>query len=500
MRNVLAALLLLAKAIPVVGSYVYKIDNGQCGESSVQKMLVGFALRASPGLKRGRCKDNGYTVFVGTKKVDSGNRFVGKISTSLYTKPTVNRCTAAQIAPLTSACQPFAGSLDPSTGICASACFKVAATVHASGCVIPGEEQIDIEALVEGCDGYVAVKNAHSNLIVGLGDRCSIGYCKSGKCPKCSDKLKCNPDPGCSGACYGTCVQMTQQCSTCAELGWPLGKGARTVCAESDKGFSCTSNVVYAKAEQTCRLAGARLCTAGELLSGEGQGTGCGHDGRFLWTSSITGAGMHCKLGQKLVVKGSASKGSSRPQAQCEPVTSKRIALRCCADTVCSQKQPLPDKNTQPVMNADGVFRSLAAALSSTPEYSTLLAAVSKAGLLPTLETGAGPYTVFAPTNTAFAALDKKTPGTVSRILADKATLKMILTYHIVSGAVHSYQLKPGMKIKTLETENIVVGGNSYVQMLNSNTQVIEADLEAQNGIAHGIDSVLLPPKLNSGH
>ena len=76
----------------------------------------------------------------------------------------------------------------------------------------------------------------------------------------------------------------------------------------------------------------------------------------------------------------------------------------------------------------------------------------------------------------------------------------MILTYHIVSGAVHSYQLKPGMKIKTLEKENVVVGGNSYVQMLNSNSQIIEADLEAQNGIAHGIDSVLLPPKLNSGH
>jgi uncharacterized surface protein with fasciclin (FAS1) repeats len=124
-------------------------------------------------------------------------------------------------------------------------------------------------------------------------------------------------------------------------------------------------------------------------------------------------------------------------------------------------------------------------------QFTTLVAALKAADLVDTLA-GEGPFTVFAPTNAAFAKLPK---GTVANLLKpeNKEKLKAILTYHVVSGAVPSTKLKNGQKVATVEGSSISVGINKGGVKLN-NAHVIKADIKASNGIIHVIDTVIMPP------
>jgi len=124
---------------------------------------------------------------------------------------------------------------------------------------------------------------------------------------------------------------------------------------------------------------------------------------------------------------------------------------------------------------------------------STLVTAVKAAGLVETLS-GEGPFTVFAPTNEAFAALPE---GTLESLLKpeNKAKLVAVLTYHVVSGSVMSTDLKDDMEAKTVQGENIAVD-LSYGVKIN-NAKVSTADVKASNGVVHIIDSVILPPSMN---
>ncbi|MGC0223865.1 fasciclin domain-containing protein [Pseudooceanicola nitratireducens] len=121
--------------------------------------------------------------------------------------------------------------------------------------------------------------------------------------------------------------------------------------------------------------------------------------------------------------------------------------------------------------------------------FTTLLAAAEAAGLVDTLK-GEGPLTVFAPTDDAFAALPE---GTVDSLLLpeNKDKLTQILTYHVVAGAVKSTDLSDGMKAATVEGSEITVDLDNGV-MINDAT-VVQADIEASNGVIHVIDSVLMP-------
>lgn len=123
-------------------------------------------------------------------------------------------------------------------------------------------------------------------------------------------------------------------------------------------------------------------------------------------------------------------------------------------------------------------------------DHTTLVAAVKAAGLVETLK-GAGPFTVFAPTNEAFAALPA---GTVDGLLkADKKEdLTKVLTYHVVSGKVLAADLKNGQKIKTLQGGELTVSIKSGKVMINGAT-VTAADLAGSNGVVHVINKVLLP-------
>jgi len=122
---------------------------------------------------------------------------------------------------------------------------------------------------------------------------------------------------------------------------------------------------------------------------------------------------------------------------------------------------------------------------------STLVAAVKAAGLVETLQ-GDGPFTVFAPTNEAFAALPA---GTLESLLKpeNKAKLTSILTYHVVASKVMSSDLSNGQEAKTVEGDAVKVTMNDKGVMIND-AKVVAADVSASNGVVHVIDKVILPP------
>jgi uncharacterized surface protein with fasciclin (FAS1) repeats len=119
--------------------------------------------------------------------------------------------------------------------------------------------------------------------------------------------------------------------------------------------------------------------------------------------------------------------------------------------------------------------------------FKTLAAALDKAGLVDTLK-GKGPFTVFAPTDAAFAKVPK---ADLDALLADKAKLAAVLTYHVVPGSVMAKDVKSG-KVKTVQGSELTLatgGGGVTVDGAN----VVKADIVADNGVIHVIDSVVLP-------
>jgi uncharacterized surface protein with fasciclin (FAS1) repeats len=122
--------------------------------------------------------------------------------------------------------------------------------------------------------------------------------------------------------------------------------------------------------------------------------------------------------------------------------------------------------------------------------FTTLVAAVKAAGLVNTLS-GPGPFTVFAPTNAAFAKLPA---GTVAALLKDIPTLTGILTYHVVSGAVPAGQVVGLQSAGTVQGSPIQIRVRGGSVILNGTVKVIITDIVASNGIIHVIDTVLLPP------
>ena len=169
-------------------------------------------------------------------------------------------------------------------------------------------------------------------------------------------------------------------------------------------------------------------------------------------------------------------------------ITSKDEACMCMMPTyTTSPSEPVTSAPRSMTNMANNTIVDVAVANGS---FKTLTAALNAAGLVETLK-GNGPFTVFAPTDAAFAKLPA---GTVEMLLKpeNKATLVRVLTYHVVSGNVLSTDLKSG-QVNTVEGSPVNVMISRDGVMVNQST-VKAADVKASNGVIHVIDTVLMPP------
>ena len=150
--------------------------------------------------------------------------------------------------------------------------------------------------------------------------------------------------------------------------------------------------------------------------------------------------------------------------------------------------QVAPQNNSSPVAQTgtDDIVDTAVAAGS----FNTLAAALEAAGLVDTLK-GEGPFTVFAPTDDAFAALPA---GTVDALLADIPALTDILLYHVVSGEVLAADVVGLSAAPTVQGSDISIEVVDGKVILNGNVEVVTTDVLASNGVIHVIDGVLLPP------
>ena len=176
--------------------------------------------------------------------------------------------------------------------------------------------------------------------------------------------------------------------------------------------------------------------------------------------------------------------------ALCVPALAFGVAA-CGSDdeesTSSSTTTEMTDTGTTDAMTSQDID----ALAQGNKDLSTLVEAVTAADLVETLQ-GAGPYTVFAPTNEAFAALP---PAELQRLLkpANKDELANILTYHVVSGDVMSSDLKDGQMVETVQGEKLKVTIADDGTVKVGGATVVTPDVEASNGTVHVIDTVLVP-------
>lgn len=161
-----------------------------------------------------------------------------------------------------------------------------------------------------------------------------------------------------------------------------------------------------------------------------------------------------------------------------------------CGSGSSNQESETEEMTEAPAEMAEETAKDIVALAMETESLSTLVAAVKAGDLVATLQ-GEGPFTVFAPTNEAFAALPE---GTLESLLKpeNKDQLVSILTYHVVSGKVMSTDLSDGMKATTVNGAEITITTTGGAKVNGAN--VAAADVEASNGVVHVIDQVILPP------
>jgi uncharacterized surface protein with fasciclin (FAS1) repeats len=193
-----------------------------------------------------------------------------------------------------------------------------------------------------------------------------------------------------------------------------------------------------------------------------------------------------------LALSACAQPATETPITNASPVTETPIAtappatLTPTAPTI----TPSPTGTT-----ASRNLGELAQSAASQGQFKTLTRAVQAAGLTEQLS-AQGPYTVFAPTDAAFAALPK---GTLDNLLkpANKQQLVRLLAYHVLPGQITSSQLTPG-QVQTVEGTPVTVKVDRAKNTITiNNARVTQADIPASNGIVHVVDKVILPPNPN---
>ena len=159
----------------------------------------------------------------------------------------------------------------------------------------------------------------------------------------------------------------------------------------------------------------------------------------------------------------------------------------------CSTSEEEPTTTAAPVAESEPT--SVLDLAVEAGQFSTLIAAIDAAGLAPTLQ-GAGPFTVFAPTDAAFASAFEALGISAEELLADTDTLTQILTYHVAPQAANSQLVATldGQEVETVNGQGVMISVADGGQIMINEADVVSADLEADNGIVHVINEVLLPP------
>jgi uncharacterized surface protein with fasciclin (FAS1) repeats len=169
------------------------------------------------------------------------------------------------------------------------------------------------------------------------------------------------------------------------------------------------------------------------------------------------------------------------------------IAILTVVAAACSSDDG-GDSATPPAATGDATTMDIVDTAVAAGDFDTLVAAVEAAGLVDTLK-GEGPFTVFAPTDAAFAALPE---GTLDTLLdpANQQDLSGILTYHVVAGSVPAADVQPG-PVSTVNGATFTVDTSDGVTITDgqgNEAKVVTTDIETSNGVIHVIDTVLLPP------
>ncbi|MCT7955096.1 fasciclin domain-containing protein [Laspinema palackyanum] len=163
------------------------------------------------------------------------------------------------------------------------------------------------------------------------------------------------------------------------------------------------------------------------------------------------------------------------------------------ADKMTDSNEAIAQSGTQtPASTMETSQQTIADIAAGSESFSTLTTALEAAGLTDTLS-GEGPFTVFAPTDEAFAALPE---GTLEQLLQpeNRQLLVQVLTYHVVEGSVMSGDLST-TQVPSIEGRSINVTVGDDGVMVNS-ANVVQADIQASNGVIHVIDKVILPPQM----
>ena len=203
---------------------------------------------------------------------------------------------------------------------------------------------------------------------------------------------------------------------------------------------------------------------------------------RLLATTGLAGC---LAFGAAACSSSSSSSSASAPMSSSAPASSSSAAATTtdfgsgCASVPTSGAGSFTGMATAPV----------ATAASANPLLSTLVTAVTKAGLVDTLNS-ASAITVFAPDNAAFAKLP---PATLASVLANKAELTKILTYHVTSGRLTPAQLATGTPVKTLEGSTVTPAKMGSTYEVNK-SQVICGNVQTSNATVYIINTVMMPP------
>jgi uncharacterized surface protein with fasciclin (FAS1) repeats len=174
----------------------------------------------------------------------------------------------------------------------------------------------------------------------------------------------------------------------------------------------------------------------------------------------------------------------------------KETTTTSTTDSVTASTMPVDTMATETGVIVGGAnmvpSKNIVENAANSADHTTLVAAVKAAGLAETLS-GTGPFTVFAPTNEAFAKLPA---GAVDNLLKPemKADLTSVLTYHVVPGALMAADLKDGQKLKTVQGKELTVSIKDGKVMIDG-ANVTVADVVSSNGVTHVIDAVVMPKK-----